>query len=116
MEWKHYWNNVVQRYSVIIEGWPVGIPFKNLSGSSSALPELEQLLQMWQSGEIYWKKLSDDELDALKIERNKQIEAGTIQVPHPRRRRSDHGKKRGQPSKKHKSAEFVNSDNEEPLI
>ncbi|KAM6492469.1 hypothetical protein JOM56_012193, partial [Amanita muscaria] len=65
MEWKHYWEHVVCRYSVAIEGWPNTIPFKNLSEASTAYAELEMLLQQWRSGKTYWKKLTADELKAL---------------------------------------------------
>ncbi|KAG1735557.1 hypothetical protein EDB19DRAFT_1830226 [Suillus lakei] len=44
MQWVHYWHNVVQRYLVICEGWPVDMPFENLSKVSSSLTDLEMLL------------------------------------------------------------------------
>ncbi|KAG2365336.1 hypothetical protein BDR07DRAFT_1481456 [Suillus spraguei] len=53
MHWAHYWRNVVQRYLVVIEGWPENIPFVNLSTVSSALPDLEMLLDKWKTGEIH---------------------------------------------------------------
>ncbi|KAG1749167.1 uncharacterized protein EDB91DRAFT_1011812, partial [Suillus paluster] len=40
MHWANYWRSVVQRYLVVIEGWPDNIPFVNLSNVSSTLPDL----------------------------------------------------------------------------
>jgi hypothetical protein len=94
MEWKYYWRNVVKRYHVMIEGWPDKIPFRNLSDASSPLPDLENLLRKWRNGKIYWKKLTENEINALDLERNAQIENGELDAPVPRRRRSDYGKKR----------------------
>lgn len=118
MEWAYYWCNVVQRYQVIIDGWPADIPFKNLSGLGSIVA-LESLTRKWKVGNIHWKHLTDDEFTALDAARNADIENGTI-VP-PFRRRSSHGTKRqcaaggskdGPPAKKvkHISPETVNSD------
>ena len=94
MEWKLYWRNVVRRYQVIIEGWPDNIPFRNLSEASSPLHDLDNLLCRWRGGKTYWRKLSDAEFHDLDLKRNAQIENGELAAPAPRRRRSDHGKKR----------------------
>ena len=91
MEWKHYWVKVVARYNVVIEGWPDGIPFKNLSLASSPLPVLNNLLHSWQDGMTHWKKLTSDETDQLIDDMKAR---GEIQEPEPRRVRSDRGKKR----------------------
>ncbi|KIL56721.1 hypothetical protein M378DRAFT_16818 [Amanita muscaria Koide BX008] len=123
MEWKFYWEHVVRRYGVVIEGWPKSIPFKNLSETSSSLPGLEGLLEQWQSGKIYWKKVTDEELAALEDEHKKKIDAGEIIPPDPRRRRADCGKKRrrtanenqrpSHPSKKYKSAQTITSSDDD---
>ncbi|EGO28144.1 hypothetical protein SERLADRAFT_433994 [Serpula lacrymans var. lacrymans S7.9] len=42
MQWVLYWQNIVQRYQVIIEGWPSDIPFENLSKACSSLLELDK--------------------------------------------------------------------------
>ena len=83
MEWKQYWCNVVKRYQVIIEGWPANIPFCNLSETSSALPDLESLLQKWDCGKIYWRKLSEAELNRLNLEHDAQIKNGNLAAPTP---------------------------------
>ncbi|KIJ57835.1 hypothetical protein HYDPIDRAFT_103757 [Hydnomerulius pinastri MD-312] len=93
MQWAHYFRNVVQRHSVVIEGWPDGIPFSNLSSISSALSQLETLLRKWESGTTYWKQLTEDEFEELRAKRNQQLEDGEIN-DHTRRTRSDKGKKR----------------------
>jgi hypothetical protein len=95
MEWKFYFRNVVQRYSVKIEGWPVDlVRFQNLSEVSSPYNSLKTLLDNWSSGKTYWRELSEDELEELVREREEEIANGEIQVPAQRRPRSDRGKKR----------------------
>ena len=132
MQWVQYWHNVVQRYSVIITGWPKEIPFVNLSTASSALPDLERLLRKWRSKAIKWKRLTAEELAAMEKERDEEIENGVVKEMH-RRVRSDKGKKRCRNAdddeelengvvketrrhcrkKTYKSTENVNSDGEE---
>ncbi|KAG1790938.1 uncharacterized protein HD556DRAFT_1241544 [Suillus plorans] len=117
MHWANYWRNVVQRYLVIVEGWPDNIPFVNLSSVSSALPDLEMLLRKWQSNAIHWRRLEEDEYLKLLEERNEKLEQGEI-AEECRRTRSDKGKKHVQTSdssrhkKAFKSAETVVSDDE----
>lgn len=65
MQWVHYWRNVVQRYLVICEGWPVDMPFENLSKVSSLLTDLEMLLRKWKSGDIYWRQMENEEFEEL---------------------------------------------------
>ncbi|KAG6855514.1 hypothetical protein H0H87_001791 [Tephrocybe sp. NHM501043] len=94
MEWKHYWRNIVKRYSVIVEGWPDNISFENFSNVSSSLSLLEGLLRKWCCGLTYWKNLTEAELKDLDMARDKQIEDGMIATPAPRRCHSNFGKKR----------------------
>jgi hypothetical protein len=120
MQWANYWRNVVQRYRVMIEGWPENFPFANLSAVSRGLPELENLLRKWRSGAIFWKHLTSDEFERLEKEHEEKIESGDI-VEHRRRPRSDRGKKRrreggndsGRRKKSHKSAETIDTDSED---
>ena len=129
MEWKHYFAKVVQRHKVIVEGWPNAIPFKNLGEGSGVLAELENLLEMWQTGMTYWKAITEDELRVLENKRQQEIDAGNILAPVERRRRSDYGQKRKrtsngdsedgnhQPrraSKKSKSTETIESEDDAP--
>ncbi|KAG2740597.1 hypothetical protein P692DRAFT_20851330 [Suillus brevipes Sb2] len=99
MHWANYFRNVVQRYQVVIEGWPANIPFVNLSQASSALPDLEMIHRKWESCAICWKEIDDD---------------------HHRRTRSDKGKKRARSpdglsccKKIYKSTETIEMDDED---
>ena len=83
----------VKRYQVIIKGWPDNILFCNLSESSNSLSNLETLHQKWSCSGIYWKKLSSQELQELDLQRDHQIKHGEVEVPAPRRRCSNFGKK-----------------------
>jgi hypothetical protein len=76
MQWKYYWQNMVKRHHVIIEGWPENIPFHNLSEAATSLSDLENLLWKWCSETMYWKDICDDNLDALDHEHDAQIESG----------------------------------------
>ncbi|KAG1786002.1 hypothetical protein EV424DRAFT_1306164, partial [Suillus variegatus] len=121
MHWTHYWRNIVQRYLVVIEGWPENVPFVNLSTVSSALPNLEMLLDKWETGEIHWKHLDEDEYEKLRQERHEKVSSGEVIKKH-RQTRSDKGKKREQPSdhssqcrKTYKSAQTVISDDKSDI-
>ncbi|KAG1781334.1 hypothetical protein EV702DRAFT_1193517 [Suillus placidus] len=116
MQWTHYFRNIVQRYQVAIKGWPDNIPFANLSQASSACPDLEMLYSKWESNQIQWKVLTDEEFEELHLNRQEQIDRGEI-IDHRRRTRSDKGMKRkgaaaANPSrrKKYKSSETVEDD------
>ncbi|KAG1860769.1 hypothetical protein F4604DRAFT_1930089 [Suillus subluteus] len=119
MHWANYFRNVVQRYQVVIEGWPANIPFVNLSQASSALPDLEMICRKWESRAICWREINDEEFQQLLEERNEKLESGEI-TDHRRRTRSDKGKKRAQSTdgsghrkKTYKSTETVETDNED---
>jgi len=102
---------------VIIEGWPANIPFRNLSEASNSLAELEILLQKWRCGKVYWREVTEIELQDLDRNRNSQIESGELEAPTPRRRHSDYGKKRPRTNPvgdaQKKSGRVVNSHEEE---
>ncbi|RPD78495.1 hypothetical protein L226DRAFT_543813 [Lentinus tigrinus ALCF2SS1-7] len=62
---KAYMKNVVQRYRVRIEGWPLGeVPFRNLSDVSN-LPKLELLLRGWKEGSIRFVPISEAQYAAM---------------------------------------------------
>ncbi|KIK20523.1 hypothetical protein PISMIDRAFT_105571, partial [Pisolithus microcarpus 441] len=92
MQWAHYFCNIIARYLVTIEGWPDCIPFANLSTVSSALPDLETLLRMWESRSIYWKQLSNEEYEALHCEHDGKLNRSEL-VKHTCRSCSDKGTK-----------------------
>ncbi|KAG2337990.1 hypothetical protein BDR05DRAFT_1004609 [Suillus weaverae] len=123
MQWIHYFRNIVQRYQVIIVGWPDNIPFVNLSKVSSSLSELERLFNMWDTHITCWKTLSDEEFAKLYEERNEELKSGQIEDIR-RRTRSDKGKKRKRPAatnnkdkntarKKYKSVETIDNNDKE---
>ncbi|KAI8996493.1 hypothetical protein BD414DRAFT_408649 [Trametes punicea] len=63
MRWSRtaYMKDVVSRYRVRIEGWPLNdVPFKNLSDVSN-LGKMELLLRGWKEGTIYFRAISDAE-------------------------------------------------------
>ena len=97
MRWTHYWQDIVTRHHVIIDGWPDNVPFKNLSDVSSSLQALESLLRKWESGEVFWKLLTDAEFKEMDLERDASIENGTTLEPRARCTCSDKGKKRSRP-------------------
>jgi hypothetical protein len=80
----------------MIKGWPETIPFRNLSETSNSLANLETLLQKWQCGKTYWKKLTAAELKELDHECDAQIERGEVETHGPRHCCSDFGTKRTQ--------------------
>ncbi|KAG1844313.1 hypothetical protein DFJ58DRAFT_731230 [Suillus subalutaceus] len=121
MQWALYFRNIIQRYQVMIEGWPDNIPFANLSQVSSALPELDRLFRRWKSGATHWKTLTDKEFEKVLQEHNDKLDHGEID-DHRRRTRSDKGKKRKKPTamdsslcgrKKYKSAATVEDSDKE---
>ncbi|KAI0358215.1 hypothetical protein OH77DRAFT_1421521 [Trametes cingulata] len=57
--------DVVSRYRVRIEGWPLAdVPFKNLSDVTN-LPKLEVLLRGWLNGTIYFRAIDEAEFSAM---------------------------------------------------
>ncbi|KAF8228370.1 hypothetical protein L208DRAFT_1379396 [Tricholoma matsutake] len=59
-------------------------------------PNLEILLQKWQCGKTYWKKLTAAELKELDHERDEQIERGEVETHGPHHCHSDFGTKHAQ--------------------
>jgi len=89
MQWADYFRNVVTRYLVAVMGWPENIPFVNLSIASNSLAQLEQLLQGWEDGSIYWEIISEDKLPGMR----EALTTSGHRVEHTRRIHSDKGKK-----------------------
>lgn len=57
--------DVVTRYRVRIEGWPLAdVPFKNLSDVPN-LGKLEHLLRGWQDGSIHFRHIDEEEWRAM---------------------------------------------------
>ncbi|KAG2337985.1 hypothetical protein BDR05DRAFT_1004606 [Suillus weaverae] len=81
MQWAHYFRNIVEHYQVIIVGWPDNIPFVNLSKASSALPELQKLFDMCETGITHWKTLTDEEFAKLREECNAKLKRKKCERP-----------------------------------
>ncbi|KAI0332724.1 hypothetical protein GY45DRAFT_439016 [Cubamyces sp. BRFM 1775] len=67
MRWARaaYMKDVVARYRVRIEGWPLReVPFKNLSDVPN-LGRLDLLLRNWKEGKIYFRKITEEEYQAM---------------------------------------------------
>lgn len=78
--------DVVARYRVRIEGWPLAdVPFKNLSDVPN-LGKLELLLARWQNGTTYFRLISPAEYDAMIVDPSPWIgldDAQGAEGPHP---------------------------------
>ena len=83
MKHKLYHEKIVQHHHVMLMGWPQNILFKNLGECSSSLQELQSLLEKLLNGQMYWKTITEDELNELEDEHKKQIEDGKITPPAP---------------------------------
>ena len=69
--------DVVARYKVRIEGWPLGdVSFKNLSDVPD-LPKLELLLAGFRNGTIGFRAITDDEYNAMVADPTPWIGADT---------------------------------------
>ena len=116
MKWKFYWRDIVSKYCVRIVRWPSDIPLGNLSDVATLLPVLECLQRLWSTEKITFQALSEDEFHKLDEECNNEIENGDVDLPAPRKIRSDKGKKRKRgdkgegPQKKVKSRVVVDSE------
>ncbi|CDO77641.1 hypothetical protein BN946_scf184946.g35 [Trametes cinnabarina] len=67
MSWsrRSYMKNVVSRYRVRIEGWPLSeVPFVNLSDVPN-LGKLELLLQGWKDGTIRFRQITEEEYQEM---------------------------------------------------
>lgn len=92
MEWKRYFDLVVKRRQIVLEGWP------QLNGSlinpyDLKGNELGILLDKWKDGVIHLHKISREELKQLAKERREKIAAGEI-VLSPVKPRCDRGEVR----------------------
>ncbi|KDQ48931.1 hypothetical protein JAAARDRAFT_144191 [Jaapia argillacea MUCL 33604] len=121
MKWTHYWRDIVVKHRVIVVGWPDDIPFGNLSDVVKTLSDYESLTRKWQSGKISFKALTEQEFTEMDEDRQHRIDNGEIDIPLPRKTRSDKGKQRvgsseggGRPQKRKgaKSREHVRSDSD----
>jgi len=79
MRWPNYWKEIVERYEVIIVGWPYkDVPFRNLSDVPN-LGKLELLLDKWQRKEIRFCHVADlthEQLAGLLAQHSASQQAG----------------------------------------
>ncbi|EPQ49804.1 hypothetical protein GLOTRDRAFT_141658, partial [Gloeophyllum trabeum ATCC 11539] len=91
------WTNKYElsfKYKVALDGWPAHIPFGNLSSVVRSLPHYEELLRLCENDTIMFRRLSEDEVEELRKERDGRINAGEDAPPAPKKARADKGTKR----------------------
>jgi hypothetical protein len=93
MEYKNFHTAVVQKYCVNLIGYKVK-PMHAPSKLGNALPIYERIHNAIESGNCYFKKLTDAEYDELDREFEEAIASGKIKAPRKRKRHSDAGVKR----------------------
>ncbi|KAI0714157.1 hypothetical protein C8T65DRAFT_644909 [Cerioporus squamosus] len=79
MRWSRtaYMRDVVARYRVRIEGWPLNdVPFRNLSDVPN-LPKLELLLAGFRNGTIRFRAITEEEYNAMAADPTPWIGADT---------------------------------------
>ncbi|KAI0644438.1 hypothetical protein C8Q79DRAFT_1001802 [Trametes meyenii] len=65
---RSYMKNIVTRYRVRIEGWPLAeVSFRNLSDVPN-LGKLEILLRGWKEGSIRFCRISDEQYRAMLVD------------------------------------------------
>lgn len=89
MQWERYEDLVVNRYSVVLDGWPEDITF---NPSNLTLRELQLILALLVKERCVWKKLTPEELDERQSRYTDRLVNGEVQM---RKKRSDAGKKKG---------------------
>ncbi|TFK59789.1 hypothetical protein BDN72DRAFT_864871 [Pluteus cervinus] len=94
IEFVNYWEKVVRRYLVLLEGWPADLDFKSLHTSAVSFPSLMLLQEKCKKGTLFWRKLTPAEFESLDAAHKVSIEQGFIPAPRPRQVRSDCGQKR----------------------
>jgi len=79
MKWANYWDAVVKKYKVVVEGWPSRIPFALLTQACSGVSDTEALLKSWMNGTTYWRQLDDDEF--IKEEKTCDTHIASGEIP-----------------------------------
>jgi hypothetical protein len=93
MKWKNYWQDIVKEHRVVIEGWPNDIAFGNLSKVAMSIPALERLQMLWETEQISFRSIGDEEFRKLERERKERIENGE-EIEQTRKVRRDAGRTR----------------------
>lgn len=82
MSYANYQQNIVEKYHVVLEGWPFPV-LRNLSQESAPNSTLVQLLRSLRIGDCYFRKLSVDEI--AKLSSHDNLPTSTTQKKSSRR-------------------------------
>jgi hypothetical protein len=93
MEYKNFHTAVVQKYRVNLVRYKVK-PMRAPSKLGSSLPIYERIHKAIESGNCYFKKLTNAEYNKLDCKFEEAIASGKIEGPRKRKRHSDAGVKR----------------------
>lgn len=93
MKYVNYDPGIVQRYKVVIKGWPNDIPMVNPSEIAS-LDDLLRIREAWRIGTAFWEKLTQAEVKKHMESVQTRLDAGET-IGRKRKKRADAGKKRG---------------------
>ncbi|GLB38701.1 hypothetical protein LshimejAT787_0505660 [Lyophyllum shimeji] len=93
MHYEKYETDVVERYGVLLRGWPEGLQFRSPAKITN-FQDARMLREALLAGECMWIKLTRQEKDDRTKARQAKIASGAIQVKK-RKKRSDAGKPRG---------------------
>ncbi|KAF8524123.1 hypothetical protein BU17DRAFT_63481 [Hysterangium stoloniferum] len=91
MEWTAYEDLIIDKYHVILDGWPKDIVF---NPADLGTKSLAMVIAALEDGTCNWKKLTEESYIKYVQERERKIQAGEVHIPKCKRR-SDAGQKRG---------------------
>ena len=97
MSWQNYEENIVDRYGVILDGWPV----TQFNPGQMSTRLLQTVLNALDDGTCSWRTLEEQELQDRQADRRAKKASGEITIM-ARKRRSDAGKARGAYKRKRK--------------
>ncbi|KAI0684900.1 hypothetical protein BC835DRAFT_1421837 [Cytidiella melzeri] len=86
---------IVERFHIILEGWPSGIAFTNLSELSNTLPPLQSVVDALTSGTCKFVCISEAQVQARREWIAADIASGKKVPCKPRKQRKDAGVARG---------------------
>jgi hypothetical protein len=93
MEYKNFHTAVVRKYCVNLVGYEVK-PMRAPSKLGSSLPIYKRIHKAIESGNCYFKKLTDAEYDKLDCKFEEAITSRKIEGPRKHKQHSDAGVKR----------------------
>ncbi|KAG6821950.1 hypothetical protein H0H92_015935, partial [Tricholoma furcatifolium] len=101
---------IVERYGVILRGWPEGLKFQSPAKITSTV-DARLIRDALVSGECIWAKLSKEQKEERAKARKEAASNGEI-APKKRKKRADAGKPRG-PRKKAAGGKRKRGDDED---